>query len=242
MRRSLSRFLLHVALPSAAVLAAGCGASDTPAALAAARPLATAQDTTLFAVGYGLASQFNLRGLFTADELALIHRGFDDAVVGDAEFDLSTHLEGMNGLISERRQARGARLQQEGNEFVAQAAAQSGAVTTASGLVYLEQRAGTGPSPAATDSVTVHYEGSFSDGTVFDSSIRRGQPVGFRLGAVIPGWREGLQLMKEGGKAKLVIPSALGYGERGHPPAIPPNVPLVFAVELIDVHGSKETR
>ena len=114
-------------------------------------------------------------------------------------------------------------------------------MTTESGLVYFEQIAGSGASPSATESVRVHYEGSFRDGTVFDSSYRidssyrKGEPTVFSVNRVIPGWTEGLQMMKVGGKARLVIPARLGYGEAGHPPGIPPNVPLVFIVELLEV-------
>lgn len=238
MRRRLP-ILPRLAVAGAAVLALGCDRAESPAGQAGdpSRPMATTVDSTLFCVGYGLGSQFELRGLFTAEELAFIHRGLDAAILGGTEFDLSPYLERMNGLVQERRRARTARLQQEGEAFVAQAGSAAGAVTTASGLVYIEQRAGTGPSPAATDSVTVHYEGTFADGDVFDSSFRRGEPVGLRLTAVIPGWREGLLLMKEGGRGKLVIPAALGYAERGYGSSIPPNVPLVFEVELLKVHA-----
>jgi FKBP-type peptidyl-prolyl cis-trans isomerase len=105
---------------------------------------------------------------------------------------------------------------------------------TASGLYYIETKKGSGPSPKATDMVKVNYTGRLVDGTVFDSSEKNGQPVEFQLNQVIPGWTEGLQLMKKGGKATLIIPSSLGYGPRGGGP-IPPYAPLVFEVELLDI-------
>lgn len=106
---------------------------------------------------------------------------------------------------------------------------------TASGLKYMVIKEGTGKAPGAADEVTVHYTGQLTDGTVFDSSVTRGEPATFPLDRVIPGWTEGLQLMKEGGKAIFYIPSALGYGEAGAPPTIPGNADLVFTVELIKV-------
>jgi FKBP-type peptidyl-prolyl cis-trans isomerase len=109
-------------------------------------------------------------------------------------------------------------------------------ITTASGLKYQVLKHGTGTvSPKATDTVKVHYEGKLLDGTVFDSSIARGQPISFPLNQVIPGWTEGLQLMKVGDKFKFVIPSNLAYGPNSPSPAIPPNSTLVFEVELLGI-------
>lgn len=114
--------------------------------------------------------------------------------------------------------------------------------TTASGLKYVISKEGTGKSPKATDKVTVHYVGTLTDGTQFDSSIDRGEPIDFPLNGVIPGWTEGLQLMKEGGTAVFYIPSNLAYGERGvqNPYtgeySIPPSAPLIFWVQLLQVN------
>ncbi len=115
-------------------------------------------------------------------------------------------------------------------------AADSAFTTTASGLRYLVVKEGTGASPSATDEVTVHYTGRLLDGTVFDSSVERGEPATFPLDHVIKGWTEGLQLMKEGGKTIFYIPSDLAYGETGTPGGpIGPNTPLIFEVELLKV-------
>ena len=107
--------------------------------------------------------------------------------------------------------------------------------TTASGLQITELRAGTGESPNASDVVMVHYHGTFEDGSVFDSSVDRGEPAQFPLNRVIPCWTEGLQMMKVGGKSRLVCPPAIAYGEQGHGNAIPPNATLTFEVELLKV-------
>ena len=117
------------------------------------------------------------------------------------------------------------------------AAVEKGAVVTPSGLVYLSLKDGSGASPTATDTVKVHYRGTFPDGREFDSSIKRGQPAEFPLNRVIPCWTEGVQKMKPGGKAKLTCPSAIAYGERGAGGTIPPNATLLFEVELISVVG-----
>ena len=113
-----------------------------------------------------------------------------------------------------------------------------GVHTTASGLQYEVLTEGTGPRPAASDTVAVHYEGKLLDGTVFDSSIARGQPAVFPLNRVIPGWTEGVQLMPTGSKYRFTIPSELAYGTSGAGDVIPPNAVLVFDIELLAIKGS----
>ena len=116
------------------------------------------------------------------------------------------------------------------------AAAAKGAKVTESGLVYLSMKEGTGASPAVTDTVKVHYRGSFPDGKEFDSSYSRGEPASFPLNRVIKCWTEGVQRMKVGGKAKLTCPAAIAYGERGAGGKIPPNAVLQFEVELLAIN------
>jgi FKBP-type peptidyl-prolyl cis-trans isomerase FkpA len=123
-------------------------------------------------------------------------------------------------------------------DAAAQAAKEKDAVVTASGLVYRSLQDGTGPSPKASDTVKVHYRGTFPDGREFDSSIKRGQPAEFPLDKVIKCWTEGVQRMKVGGKAKLTCPAAIAYGERGAGGGlIPPNATLQFEVELLGIAG-----
>ena len=122
-----------------------------------------------------------------------------------------------------------------GREFLEQNAKNDSVVQTKSGLQYIVIKEGTGAKPGPTDEVTVHYTGRLIDGTVFDSSVERGEPATFALNKVIPGWTEGLQLMSEGSKYKLFIPSELAYGSKGAGDQILPNSTLIFDVELIKV-------
>ena len=124
---------------------------------------------------------------------------------------------------------------EKGKAYLAENAKKEGVKVTASGLQYEVIKEGTGKKPAATDTVSVHYEGTLINGQVFDSSIRRGQPVEFPLSRVIPGWTEGVQLMSVGSKYRFVIPSNLAYGEHGAGGAIGPNETLIFEVELLDI-------
>lgn len=165
---------------------------------------------------------------------------FDEAV--DAAFNgKETRLtaEDANKLIQEYLQEltakKAADIRAVGEKFLAENSKKEGVKVTASGLQYVVDKEGTGARPTAEDEVTVHYTGKLLDGTVFDSSVSRGEPATFPLNRVIPGWTEGVQLMKEGGKYTFFIPSDLAYGPQGVPNAIPPHSTLIFDVELIKV-------
>ena len=130
--------------------------------------------------------------------------------------------------------------QDEGDKYRADFAKGKDVKTTKSGLLYKIENAGKGEAIKATDTVKVHYTGKLPNGKVFDSSVERGQPVEFQLNQVIPGWTEGLQLVKKGGKIQLVIPPSLGYGKQGAGASIPPNLTLIFDVEVLDVNPKSE--
>ena len=122
-----------------------------------------------------------------------------------------------------------------GEAYREAAAQESGAETTAEGMVFFSVEEGAGPAPAGTDTVKSHYHGTFPDGRVFDSSREGGEPATFALNAVVPCFSQGIQRMKVGGKAKLVCPPELAYGDRGAPPMVPPGATLIFEIELLEI-------
>ncbi|MBL9138650.1 MAG: FKBP-type peptidyl-prolyl cis-trans isomerase [Verrucomicrobiales bacterium] len=138
-----------------------------------------------------------------------------------------------------RATTAGAENAKAGEEFLATNSKKEGVKTTSTGLQYKSIKSGTGKSPKATDTVKVHYTGKLIDGTVFDSSVERNEPATFGVDQVIPGWTEVLQLMKEGDKWQVFIPSKLAYGERGAGPDIGPNSTLIFDVELLSIEAAK---
>lgn len=137
--------------------------------------------------------------------------------------------------LNEQRAAQGKIAKEAGEKYLAENAKKDGVVTLPSGLQYQVIKEGNGKKPSAKDTVRCHYEGFLIDGTVFDSSVQRGEPAEFGLQQVIAGWTEGLQLMQEGAKYRFFIPYMLGYGESGATGAIPPFAALIFDVELIKV-------
>lgn len=179
----------------------------------------------------GLAIAMNLKSaMIEPEEIGLVHMGLTDGILGnEAVVQVEEYGPKVQSLVMQR-------VKNKGQAFVQKAAAEDGAVQTASGLVYQEIKAGTGAQPKATDNVKVHYHGTLTDGTVFDSSVERNEPIDFDVKGVIAGWTEGLQLMKVGGKARLVISSDLAYGDGGRPPSIQGGATLVFEVELLGIN------
>jgi FKBP-type peptidyl-prolyl cis-trans isomerase len=149
--------------------------------------------------------------------------------------DVDAYRSKLQELAQARAQVVAAAEKKASEEFLKTAAAEQGAVKTDSGLIYIELKPGTGDSPAATDTVKVHYHGTLRDGSVFDSSVERKQPATFPLNRVIPCWTEGVQRMKVGGKSKLICPANIAYGDHGAPPRIKPGATLVFEVELLEI-------
>lgn len=188
-----------------------------------------------YALGLGIGQQLKSMNIenFDAKEFC---RSIEDVMNG-RETDFSAReAQVMLSEYFEKKQAEEVQANiAAGKAYLEENGKREGVITTKSGLQYEVLTEGTGKSPKATDKVRCHYEGRLTDGSVFDSSYQRGEPADFGLNQVIPGWTEGVQLMKEGAKYRFHIPYLLGYGERGAGASIPPYATLVFDVELIKV-------
>jgi FKBP-type peptidyl-prolyl cis-trans isomerase FkpA len=197
--------------------------------------LRSSDDKILYALGLSLAEQI---GDFevTPAELALVEAGLRDGASGaQTAISLVQWAPRVESFLARRREATALRERDRAREYLASAAREPGAVRRASGLIYRELRAGSGESPTAASRVKVNYEGRRVDGSIFDSSAERGQASQFALGSVIKCWTEGVQLMKPGGKARLVCPPELAYGQKGMPGKIKPGSTLDFEIELLEV-------
>jgi len=203
---------------------------------AAAEPeIKTEDDKTIYALGVALSRSLAQFGL-TASELDLVKVGITDGVLNkDKKVNVEEYQPKIQSFAQARMQKAAEVEKKAAAPFLEKAAKEKGAKKTESGMIYQEVKAGTGESPAATDKVKVHYHGTTTDGAVFDSSVQRGQPATFPLNGVIKCWTEGVQLMKVGGKAKLICPADIAYGDRGSPPKIKPGATLIFEVELLEI-------
>ena len=229
--RSRSRVVAVITL-----MGALAGNALVPAARAQSTPeLKTDEQKTIYAIGLAVAGSLAPFALSPA-ELEIVKAALTDGVLNrQRQVDLQAYGTKIQELQRARASVVAAAEQKTGQAVVDKAAAEKGATKTASGLVIVPIKPGTGASPKATDRVKVHYHGTLVDGAVFDSSVQRGEPATFPLNGVIPCWTEGLQLMKVGGKSRLVCPAALAYGDRGSPPRIKPGATLTFEVELLEI-------
>ncbi len=195
----------------------------------------TEEEKTLYFLGI-MASRTAKELSLSKAESAMMMQGMQDAIDGkEIELDNAVYLPKLQALAKERQEQALAKEDAASKAFLEKAAKAKGATVTESGLIFTELKPGTGATPKPTDTVRVHYHGTLRDGTVFDSSVQRGEPLDFPLNRVIPCWTEGVGLMKVGGKAKLICPPEIAYGERGAPPTIPGGAALTFEVELLEV-------
>ncbi len=197
--------------------------------------LKTEEQKTFYALGLALSqglTSFNL----TEAELDLVKSGLTDGILNrPRKVELPTYAPKLQELQNSRMAAVASVEKKSSQAFLDKAAAEKGATKTPSGVIVTTITPGTGPAPTASDKVKVHYTGTLTDGSVFDSSVQRGQPATFPLNGVIKCWTEGVATMKVGGKSKFVCPADAAYGDRGAPPKIKPGATLVFEVELLEI-------
>jgi FKBP-type peptidyl-prolyl cis-trans isomerase FkpA len=221
---------LSTALVLAALLLPAVAFAQAPQSTGAPQ---TDEEKTLYAIG--LVMQRSLRQFdLSPAELEFIRRALVDAAAGKPAVELDEWGPKIQALANARGERITAREKETSAAYLVKAAAETGAVKTESGIVYVETAAGTGSSPTASDRVKVHYRGTLIDGREFDSSYARNEPAEFPLEGVIRCWTEGVQRMKVGGKARLVCPSDLAYGDRGNQ-EIPGGAALVFEIELLEI-------
>ncbi len=221
--------ILFLALVGAMV--AGCSKGKDPK---------TEEEKTFYSIGTMFGSRLTQLAMSDA-ELDALTSGLRDAAKGEKQkVDPMAYQQKIQDLFKARMEKQAVDVKKKGNEFIDNFVKKEGATKTASGLAYKVVTEGTGAVPKETDIVKVNYHGTLTDGTVFDSSVERKQPVSFPLNRVIRGWTEGLQTMKVGGKSKFVIPSELAYGDAGAPPKISGGATLVFEVELLAIEKAPE--
>jgi FKBP-type peptidyl-prolyl cis-trans isomerase FkpA/FKBP-type peptidyl-prolyl cis-trans isomerase FklB len=203
-------------------------------AFAASDP-ANDEQKTLYALGLAISQSLTPFSL-SEGELEFVKAGMADGVLNrKARVDFQAFAPKVQQLQKARASMLAEKEKKVGEAFIAKAAAEKGSTKTASGIVITTIKEGKGDKPKESDTVKVHYHGTLTDGTVFDSSVQRGEPATFPLGQVVPCWTEAVQQIKVGGKSRLVCPANLAYGDRGAPPKIKPGATLVFEVELLEI-------
>jgi FKBP-type peptidyl-prolyl cis-trans isomerase FkpA/FKBP-type peptidyl-prolyl cis-trans isomerase FklB len=202
---------------------------------AAAPEPANDEQKTLYALGAAISQSLTPFTL-NESELEFVKAGLADGVLKrQQKVDMQVYGPKIQQMQQVRANALADVEKKAGASFLAKAAAEAGAKKTESGAIVTVMKEGKGATPKDTDTVKVHYHGTLIDGTVFDSSVKRGEPATFPLNQVIKCWTEAVQLIKVGGKSKLVCPSGIAYGDRGSPPVIKPGATLIFEVELLDI-------
>ncbi len=225
----LALFALFITTTLASSGCKGGGGSSTPVSLT------TDDQKILYALGLSLGRSIAPFHLSSA-ELDIVKAGLSDMVSKKKpQVELEAWGPKIRELAKKRQQVSADEEKAKAKAYFEQAAKGPGAVALPSGLVFKTLSPGTGDSPQATDHVKVHYHGTLIDGTVFDSSVKRGQPAEFSLSGVIPCWTEGVQRMKVGEKAMLICPSSIAYGDMGRPPTIPGGATLRFEIELLSI-------
>ena len=207
--------------------------------------LKSQKDRVSYIIGMEIGKNFKKQSVDI--DPGLLTRGLKDAISGEKPLLTEQEIQETMAAFQKEMMAKqeelakklGEKNKKEGEAFLAKNKEKEGVKTLPSGLQYIVSKAGTGKKPGINDSVTTHYRGTLIDGTEFDSSYKRGQPVTFPVSGVIPGWTEALQLMEEGAKWQLFIPSHLAYGERGTGGVIGPNATLIFEIELLSVQEKK---
>ena len=195
----------------------------------------TEEQKTLYALGLAISDSLGDFAL-TEQELKYVEQGMADGVLGrKPKLDMQVYGPKLQQLAQARAAQAAEKQKKAAADYLAKAAAEPGAKKTESGAIVTSIKEGTGPTPKAEDRVKVHYVGTLPDGTVFDSSVSRGQPAVFPLTGVIKCWTEAVQLIKVGGKSKIVCPSEIAYGQRGSGNLIKPGATLVFEVELLGI-------
>jgi len=191
-----------------------------------------------YAIGVNIGTNLMQQGITADVQINAFMAGLSDALGDTVQMDEAAIMAEIQSFVQQQQDAAESALADNlasSEAFLAENAQQNGVVTLASGLQYRVLNSGDGESPTTTDSVLAHYHGTLIDGTVFDSSVNRGEPATFGVSQVIAGWTEALQLMKVGAKWRLFIPPGLAYGEASPTPAIPPNSALIFDVELLEI-------
>lgn len=206
----------------------------TTTATSAPAAMKNSLDSFSYAMGLSIAAFYKQQGVQNINS-NMVMRALEDLKAGKPLLDESQANNCMVSYVQEIRSEKAAGNKKAGESFLSQNKNNPGVISLPSGLQYQVLKESTGVKPAATDKVKVHYTGTLLDGTVFDSSVQRGQPLEIPVNGVIPGWIEALQLMPVGSKWKLFIPSHLAYGDNGAGAAIKPGSTLIFEVELLDI-------